>query len=76
MSDLIHNERTKLLAGNLDRASSGALAAGFIAPAVSLATGSAPVTFSPWLVLSTGVWISAAFALHYAGRFVLGGLKG
>jgi hypothetical protein len=75
LGHLIHNERLKLTAGNLDRASSGALAAGFIAPAVSLATGSHAVTFSPWLILSTAVWILAAFALHYAARLILGGLR-
>lgn len=75
MSHLVHNERLKLTANNLDRASSGALAAGFIAPSVSLATGSPGVSFSPWLALSTAIWILASFALHYAARRVLEGLR-
>ena len=74
MGDLIHNERTKLLASNLDRASTAAIAAGFIAPGTSLATTGPTVT--PFLVLSTVVWILAAIVLHYLGRWVLGGLRG
>ncbi len=74
MSDLIHNERTKLLAGNFDRASTAAIAAGFIAPGTSLATGGPAPT--PLLLLSTMVWISAAIVLHYVARWVLGGLRG
>ena len=73
--NLIHNERAKLLANNLDRASSGALAAGFITPTASLATGNPSVTFSFGLAISTGIWILAAFALHMVARAVLGGLR-
>jgi hypothetical protein len=57
MGNLVHNERLKLAAANLDRASSAAVVAGVFAPWSSLATGVGGVTFTLWLVVSTGVWI-------------------
>lgn len=60
---LIHNERTKLTANALDRASTGCLIASLIAPGVS-------VGFSPLASFSTGVWLFAtlAYILARGGR--------
>ncbi|SOC94003.1 hypothetical protein SAMN05216358_4203 [Rhizobium sp. AN5] len=72
---LIHNERTKLLANSLDRASTACVVAGLIAPAASIANHS---TGSPQLSISTAIgtviWLSAAVALHLLARRTLGGL--
>ena len=65
---LIHNERTKLLANALDRASTGCVIAGLVAP-------TAVVGFGPLASVSTLVWLFSAFVLHLSARFVLGGLR-
>lgn len=67
---LIHNERTKLLANALDRASTAPLAVGFIAPVVG-----AGISTNWGAVVGTVIWLSAALALHLMARHVLGGLK-
>jgi hypothetical protein len=72
---LIHNERTKLLANALDRASTACVAAGLIAPVVSAANGTASLQFSWIAILSSVSWLFAAFTLHMAARHVLGRLK-
>lgn len=73
---LIHNERTKLLANALDRASTACLAAGLIAPAAGVTRQSADV---PALTLATAsgtvIWLLAALALHLLARRALGGLQ-
>jgi hypothetical protein len=73
---MIENERTKLLANALDRASTACVTVGLLAPIAALlygATGTAiePVAFG--LICSS--WIFAAAALHLVARLVLGGLK-
>jgi hypothetical protein len=65
---LIHNERTKLTANTLDRASTACVAAAFITPGATLG-------FTPIASLSTLVWLFAAFALHIAARWSLGRLQ-
>lgn len=72
---LIHNERTKLLANPLDRASTASIAAGLIAPVVSMLNGGSPLHISWLAILSSVVWILSAFALHMAARHVLGRLR-
>lgn len=67
---LIHNERTKLLANALDRASTAFIAVGVLGQALSLA----PI--NGWTRLLSAVsWIIGAVALHLAARHVLGRLK-
>ena len=66
--NLVHNERIKLLANSLDRASTGCLAAGLIGP-------TAAIGVSLLASISTAVWLFAAFALHLSARYVLGGLR-
>jgi len=73
---LVHNERTKLLANALDRASTACVAAGLIAPAVGIsnhAAGAPPLTWAT--ALGTTIWLCAAVALHLLARRALGGLK-
>lgn len=66
---LIHNERTKLLANALDRASTAFFAIGVLGQAFSLS----PL---PALgILSMAVWFLAGVALHLGARRILGGLK-
>lgn len=72
---LIRNERTKLLANALDRASTACVAAGLIGPFVASMNGNGPLHLSYAAALSTLVWISAAVTLHFAARHVLGGLE-
>ena len=68
---LIHNEKTKLLANALDRASTACVAVGVLGQAFSL-----PPAVSPWLGLISGIgWLLIALALHLAARRVLGGLR-
>ena len=74
---LIENERTKLLANALDRASTASVALGVFAPiATTFFTG--PVTGElGWLKLAVGaaIWLATAVALHLAARLVLGALR-
>lgn len=68
---LIHNERTKLLANALDRASTACFAVGALGQALSL-----PPASQMWLgLLSPAGWILAAIGLHLVARRVLGRLK-
>lgn len=68
---LIHNEKTKLMANAIDRASTACVAVGVLGQALSL-----PPASSPWLSLISGTgWLLIAFALHLAARRVLGGLQ-
>ncbi|MQB10701.1 hypothetical protein FCH38_08625 [Agrobacterium tumefaciens] len=71
---LVHNERTKLLANSIDRLSTACVAAGFIAPAVSLANGSG-LSIAWGIVASTCIWLFTAFTLHLGARHVLGRLR-
>lgn len=72
MSDLIHNERTKLLANALDRASTACLSVGVLAPiaaAIYTVAGTVPATLT--FVIGAVCWILAAMVLHISARYVL-----
>lgn len=71
---LVHNERTKLLANSLDRLSTACVAAGFIAPAVSLSSSSLSFGISLSTAISTMAWLLGALILHLSARRALGGL--
>ncbi|SFB48660.1 hypothetical protein SAMN03159496_04201 [Rhizobium sp. NFR07] len=71
---LVHNERTKLLANSLDRLSTACVAAGFIAPAVSLSNGAMSFSISLSTAISTVAWLLGALILHLSARRALGGL--
>jgi hypothetical protein len=73
---LIHNERIKLRANALDRASTACLAVGVLGPTVaqfspSIHLGPAEVR----LLVGAALWISAAGVLHYLAHRVLGRLQ-
>jgi len=72
---LIRNERTKLLANALDRASTACIVAGLIAPASAI-SAHASGTSDLSLGSSVGIviWLSAALLLHLLARRALGAL--
>ena len=74
---LIRNERTKLLANALDRASTACFTVGIATPVagyiynISSLRESLPV----WTMITGGIgWISACVLLHLLARRPLGGL--
>lgn len=70
----IDNERTKLTANAIDRASTACLAIGIFAPlSVLFQAETAIPTF--YLALSFLGWLVTAIVLHLAARRMLGGLK-
>jgi hypothetical protein len=72
-----HNERTKLLANAIDRAST-AMGAGSLWPLVSLIRpGCGLISRSIIVEFLTGVvgFVAMAFLLHYLARRALGGLR-
>lgn len=73
---LVHNERTKLLANALDRASTACLTVGILAP-LAAALYSLPGTFGLNAKIVAGgiIWSLAAFVLHMSARFVLRRLR-
>ena len=73
---LVENERTKLLAGALDRASTACVTVGVLAPVAAVLYGASGTTIGLWAFALGGViWLSAALALQWVARMVLGGLK-
>lgn len=75
---LIRNERTKLLANALDRASTACFTVGIATPVagyiynISSLRENLPV----WTMIGGGIgWISACVLLHLLARRTLGGLK-
>jgi len=73
---LIHNERLKLRANALDRASTACLAIGFLSPMVAFMYGmGAAGTSRLILAVGSAIWLSAAVALHLLSWRSLGGLK-
>jgi hypothetical protein len=76
---LISNERTKLLANALDRASTACVAVGILAPLSGLpyGTGVFREAIPPfYLLIGSDCWLAGAVALHVLARRVLAGLKG
>ncbi len=69
---LIQNERTKLLANALDRASTACLTVGVFAP-IAAALYSSTGSFVPVRIFVIGaiVWIFTAVVLHMSARRVL-----
>jgi hypothetical protein len=74
MTAAIDNERTKLAANALDRASTACLAVGILAPLATLLQGQAHPPLVG-VVVSFAGWLGAAVVLHFAARRMLGGLK-
>ena len=74
MTAAIDNERTKLAANALDRASTACLAVGIFAPLATLLQGQLHPPLAGVAVSFAG-WLGAAIVLHFGGRRMLGGLK-
>jgi multisubunit Na+/H+ antiporter MnhG subunit len=75
---LIHNERIKLLANNVDRASTSCLTLGVIGPvaAVIYNIGGAGTSITAEaLYLGSAAWLAAGVVLHVFARAILGRLK-
>ncbi len=74
---LIHNERTKLTANALDRASTACLTVGALGSAVAslygLGGGGAP-SHGVLIAIGSIFWLMAAAVLHFMARSVLGRL--
>jgi hypothetical protein len=75
---LIANERTKLLANALDRASTACVAVGILAPLSGLPYGtgmSREAVPLIYLLIGSICWFAGAVASHVMVRRVLAGLK-
>ena len=73
---LVENERTKLLAGAFDRASTACVTVGLLAPAAALIYGAGVTSIRPTtLAISAVIWIATAIVLHFFANRILGGLK-
>jgi len=73
---LIENERTKLLANALDRASTACVTVGVLAPIAAFIyglSGTRPDVSA--LIFGGSIWILSAVALHWMARLALRGLK-
>ena len=71
---LLRNERTKLFAGWLDRASTACFAVGVVAPVASYLYGATNIAPGALWVLSL-VWLGAAAVLHLSAQLVLKALR-
>jgi multisubunit Na+/H+ antiporter MnhG subunit len=78
MTDLIHNEQTKLYANALDRASTALLTVGIVTPIAGFLyyVAGFGASIGVWRLAASVIgWISASVALHYLARRVLKGLR-
>jgi hypothetical protein len=74
MPHLIHNERAKLIANALDRASTGCFATGVFVPTVALMLGQSTVP-ADLLFAGVGAWVFIDAILHYEARRVINTLR-
>lgn len=74
MSIAIDNERTKLTASAIDRASTACLAIGVFAPLSGLLGAHEPLPVALTAMTFAG-WIATAIVLRFAARRMLGGLR-
>lgn len=65
---LIHNERIKLIANALDRASTAALAIGVFGPIAATLYRDGGATYDWRTVVGPLIWLSGAVLLHSAAR--------
>ncbi|MDR6954139.1 hypothetical protein J2X65_003507 [Ancylobacter sp. 3268] len=71
----VHNERTKLTANALDRASTACLTVGVLGPGAAALYGVGGASAGGWIVAGALLWLSAAAVLHSMARRTLGSLR-
>jgi len=67
MAYLVHNERAKLVANALDRASTGCFVTGILVPTASVMLGQSPVPLDN-LGVAIGAWAIWGVILHVEAR--------
>jgi hypothetical protein len=76
MDNLIRNERLKLLANALDRASTACVTIGFITPLTAIVYASGVTGLSTgFFAIASASWILLGLGLHLLAHQVLGGLR-
>ena len=70
MANEIHNERAKLVANALDRASTGAFGTGIFVPTAAAMFGQSPVTWE-YLLYAILFWGVVGVILHVEARRVI-----
>jgi hypothetical protein len=75
MPNLVHNERAKLIANALDRASTACLATGVIVPAGAAMLGLNSSVDVGTLMVAVVCWLVAAAVLHFEAQRVLRRLR-
>lgn len=68
-----YNERVKLRANALDRASTASIAVGLFAPLTAFFLGQAPL--SAWQAVPFLGWLATAALLHYGAYRYLGAMR-
>lgn len=74
MANEIHNERVKLVANALDRASTGAIATGIFVPTAAAVFGQSPVTWD-YLLVAIIFWGVIGVILHVEARRVIAAIR-
>jgi Na+/melibiose symporter-like transporter len=74
MPYLVHNERTKLIANALDRASTGAFLAGVAVPTATAMFGQQSIAWE-YFFSCVLLWVAVGVILHVEARKVLGALR-
>jgi hypothetical protein len=74
-SQIIHNEETKLLAGQLDRLATTCVTVGIAGPVAASLYGIPTAVSVELFVLYAVVWLVTAVFLHHLARRVLKGLR-
>jgi hypothetical protein len=73
--NLIHNERTKLLATALNNSAVATTVTAIVAPIVGFLYGSPNLAATRWWPLIGAAWLLVGLGLHILGQIVLGRLK-
>ncbi|MDX3925665.1 MAG: hypothetical protein QHC90_07625 [Shinella sp.] len=74
---VVENERTKLMANAIDRASTACLTVGILTPIAGYLynLGGLRDGMDVWMTIGLAGWLLTALVLHYIARQVLKGLK-
>jgi hypothetical protein len=74
MANLVHNERAKLVANALDRASTACFTTGVLAPTVAVMLGQSTVALD-YLCAAVGFWSVPGLIFHVEARRAITTLK-